>query len=111
MKISISKEEEITRTVSITGKPEVVNRVLTLLAMIEYNGAVGHSGNFSIAFDGDGSDKIKLEGVDDVRKQNKDGFNACSGYGGMVEIVGENGKFFVTTKDRDVELKKIYPKD
>lgn len=106
------KNEKATtaHTVTISGEPEKVNRVLALLAMIQFNGHVGHSGIFGISWDGDGSDKIDIDGLKQVFIDNKDGINACTSYGGYVEFVGESGNFFVGS-GKDLNTKKVWPKE
>ena len=51
------------RTWTMTGSEEVLDRVETLLAAIQWAGDVGHSTTYAIDIDGDGSDRMKLDGA------------------------------------------------
>lgn len=110
-KKSVSAEVKET-VVTLKGKPECVDRVLALLTMVYLNGSYGHSGLFGISWDGDGSDKFDLsfDGQKEFIKQNKDGVNACSDYGGNVEYVGEGNTYFVQN-GKDTTNKRVWPKD
>jgi len=105
--LSEASKDVITVEVKLIGTPACVERVMSLLGMIQYNGAVGHSGIFGISWDGDGADKIKIEGpIPDHRKA----WNATSSYGGYVEIMGEGGKSYVV-RGTDISTKRVYPED
>lgn len=86
------KEGEVSKTLTISGEPEKVDRVLALLALIYYNGHWGHSGTFGIIWDGDGSDSIDID-ID--LSEYRDLTNTLSSYGGEAEIVGEDRTPFV----------------
>ena len=113
MKISISKgPKKVEKVVTISGSNQAVNRVLSLLTMVHLNGQWGHSGLFGISWDGDGADNIGLdfENIKEFIKQNKDGINACSSYGGEVEYVGEGGNYHVINA-KDIQHKRVWPKE
>ncbi len=99
IKISLSKAKpEAERTVVLKGSQECVDRVATFLGMLVYNGNIGHSGVFGLGWDGDGSDKLDVDGIDDA--VNKDGYAACGAYGGDVEVMGDSGSFYVYTTSK-----------
>ena len=109
MRIHISTSSSKPQTsvdIKISGSEENVQRVLSLLGMIQYNGAVGHSGIFGITWDGDGADNIKIEGP---LPNDKDALEATSSYGGYVEFVGERGQFYVVN-GKDAHTTKVWPK-
>ena len=95
----IKKDTDTKVEITLEGAPEAVRRILRLLACIEYNGSVGHSGLFGISWDGDGADRIRIKGLpkDIDRKQ----FGAMSNYSSILEYVGEGEKCYITKIDRD----------
>lgn len=95
----VRKPDDVDAKVTLSGSKECVRRVQRLLACIEYNGGVGHSGTFGISWDGDGADTIRIDGLpkDIDRKQ----FEAQSSYGGAVEVVGEGETCFVLDNSTD----------
>lgn len=95
----VRKPDDVDAKVTLSGSKECVRRVQRLLACIEYNGGVGHSGTFGISWDGDGADRIRINGLpkDIDRKQ----FEAQSNYGGEVEVVGEGEKCYVLNSSKD----------
>lgn len=62
--ISNSAKDEVSIDIKLTGSKEAVDRVSAFLSCLDYNGAVGHSATFALPWDGDGSDKLKVEGID-----------------------------------------------
>ena len=50
-----------TREYKMTASGEVLNRLEMFLRVLITAGNVGHSGTFGMGFDGDGSDKLKVE--------------------------------------------------
>jgi len=56
------KDEE-TRSYEVTGKPEQLDNLEKLLKWVEYCGNVGHSGTAKLSVDGDGSARLKFDGV------------------------------------------------
>lgn len=94
--LAYGEEPEVTRTITLTGTPERVQRVINLLLMVRNFGGWGHSGTFGIAWDGDGSDKIQVEGA--TREEEAIAHDLCeatSRHGGEIEIVGDNNSSFV----------------
>lgn len=49
---------------TLRGTEESLRKVLSLLAQLQYNGRVGHSGTWYIHFDGDGSDFLDVQPAD-----------------------------------------------
>lgn len=105
MKVKLDLKKKLDeRTITIKGKPECVNRILTLLAMIQINGDNGHSGTFGmsckgISWDGDGSDQVTIDGIKDIIANNKELIGKCSDRGGFAEVVGENNRFYTLNGD------------
>jgi hypothetical protein len=87
----VEADDKVSVDIKLTGNKACVERVLSLFGMIQFNGNVGHSGVFGISWDGDGSDKIKVEGP---IPDHKEAWNATSSYGGYVEMMGEGGKSY-----------------
>lgn len=54
-------EKQKTIELKLTGNEEMINKVLSLLSLVAYNGNIGHSGYFFISCDGDGWDRLKIE--------------------------------------------------
>ena len=111
-------EDPLKVTVTIGGEREKVERVLALLYLVYRNGEVGHSGTFGIGWDGDGNDKIDLEGMESYKDKFHDLAEALSSYGGDAEIVGEGGTGFIMRPGHDeaqdyhyVKSTKVFPKD
>ena len=94
-KKSTSREQSVEKTITLTGSPDAVNRVLAFLGMLQFNGNVGHSGMFALGWDGDGADQLQVSGIEDVAKQCRDGYNACTSYGADLEYMGSFGSFGV----------------
>jgi hypothetical protein len=110
-----SGEGDVSKTITLTGKPECVERTLALLSMLHLNS--GHSGYFAISWDGDGADYLRVSGKDYDSKKYKDLVNALSSWGGAVEVVGENNVGFCLDAKLDTEQnyarlasKSVYPK-
>lgn len=108
----VRKPDDVDAKVTLSGSKECVRRVQRLLACIEYNGGVGHSGTFGITWDGDGSDHIRIDGLpkDIDRKQ----FEAQSNYGGEVEVVGEGESCYVLNSSKDpnhpyLKSRRVWP--
>lgn len=59
--LSMSKVENVTVDIKLTGSEEFVAQVLWHLKAIEYMGSVGHSTMLGIDVDGDGSDRLRVE--------------------------------------------------
>ncbi len=107
MKLIHPMKSMIAVPLTITGEPECVDRVLAILGMIHLFSSWGHSGTFGIAWDGDGSDKVEIQGSAFDPTMYKDLAEATSNHGGDIEIVGADrtafsGKFAETPK-------KVFP--
>lgn len=95
--VSESKNKTESVTVTLSGNANSLTRVLAFLAMLRYNGQVGHSGMFALGWDGDGSDRLDIDSpdIDAITTQLKEGFNACSSTSGDIEYMGDLGSFGV----------------
>jgi hypothetical protein len=108
----VRKPDDVDAKVTLSGSKECVRRVQRLLACIEYNGGVGHSGTFGITWDGDGSDHIRIDGLPkDIDKKQ---FEAQSNYGGEVEVVGSGESCYVLNSSRDpshpyLKSRRVWP--
>jgi hypothetical protein len=73
----------------VTGTPEALKTLTNLLAAIQWNTNVGHSCKVAAYFDGDGADKIRIDGLPD--NLGADMAEAASSYGDgfMMEISAE----------------------
>lgn len=72
-----SETEKVTLTIEAT--PDAMKRLLNLLGAIQYNTGVGHSCSMGAFFDGDGPDKVWVEGLpDENKKLGADMASACS---------------------------------
>lgn len=81
------REGEVTKTYKITAKPEILKRVEAFIAHLQYVGNIGHSGLFAMGFDGDGSDKMTVEGIPDYKKLGVEVKQDQTNRNGPVEIV------------------------
>lgn len=57
------KTTQVTKTYAVTTSPEVHRKLEMFLALLHYN--AGHSGTFGMQFDGDGSDRLRVEPAPD----------------------------------------------
>ena len=53
-----------TRTFTITASAVLLRRIERFLALLHYNSGFGHSGLFAMPLDGDGNEKVKVDGLD-----------------------------------------------
>lgn len=82
-----------TKIFMISASPAVLRRLERFLALLHYSSIFGHTGLFAMPLDGDGNEKVKVEGIDQ-----RLGFevDAIGGVGYDVEIARDNsysGKF------------------
>lgn len=75
----------VTKTFTITADPHTMKRFEKFLCFFHYNG--GHSGLFGMYFDGDGSDRLKVDPAPD--KGTRD-YARISYSGQDIEIANEN---------------------
>lgn len=94
--------------ITLRGSEECVQRVKALLALISLNGGWGHSGIFGISWDGDGADKLQIEGFDPA--EFKDLAQALGDGGRSVEYVCEGG-IGRTFSSKEGTSKTLYPPD
>jgi hypothetical protein len=83
----------ITKTITITTDSTMMKRIERFLALLHYNSCFGHSGLFGMYLDGDGWEKVKVEGLDRRLALEVD---AIGGVGYDIEIAQDNsyiGKF------------------
>lgn len=78
-----------TMTLQIEGSGEAFDTLVNLLAAIQWAGSAGHSGKFGCFIDGDGADKIRIEGL--PPNQGSDMARATCEYGGDYEMFHANG--------------------
>jgi hypothetical protein len=71
--------ETQTLDLKVEATPEAMKTLVNLLAAIQYNTGVGHSCTMGAFFDGDGVDKVWIEGLPD--NLGKEMATACSSYG------------------------------
>jgi hypothetical protein len=64
--------------IHLEGNEEGVKRILKLIDLLHYNGNIGHSGQWWISFDGDGSDKVDMVTKEDVDAIKTDGVGEVS---------------------------------
>lgn len=93
-----------TLTVTITGKPENVDRVEALLSLLSLNSTYGHSGVFGISWDADGADFVQIVGIDTAPY--KDLVDALGNHGAAVEYIGEGG---TGCTYNSTGTKRVYP--
>lgn len=99
-------------TLTIEGTEEALKTVANLLAALQWAGSAGHSGKFGCFFDGDGADKISIEGLPD--NVGADMANATCAYGGDYEIFHATGAWCesgVRTEDNPTGMRvtRVYP--
>lgn len=56
--------EKETKTFAITASPTIMKRIERFLALLHFNSSFGHSGLFAMALDGDGNEKVSVDGID-----------------------------------------------
>ena len=56
-------DEQLTVTI-VASDPEVMLKIRRWLSWMHYNTAWGHSGTVAMDLDGDGSDRVRVEGMD-----------------------------------------------
>lgn len=101
----------------ISGSPEAIQTITNLLAVIEWNCQVGHSATVGAFFDGDGADKITIEGIPDANKKlGRDMAQACSSYGDdiLARIASGTAAVLNTVYKEGVESVRttvVYPPD
>lgn len=81
----------VTKTFTISASPDVMRRFERFLAFFHYNG--GHSGIFGMPFDGDGSDRMRIEPPPPllVDENNYSEVGKIGGTGLELEIANDNG--------------------
>lgn len=100
----------------ISGSPQAIQILTNMLAAIEWNCNVGHSCIVAAPFDGDGADKIVIEGLPEANKKlGQEMANACSSYGDslMMLIQDKTSISYNTRRDGTLPTYKstmVYPK-
>lgn len=90
MRILASKPAEVEMNLTIKGTPEAMRTLSNLLGAIQRNTGVGHSCVHAAFFDGDGADKISIDGLPDD-SVGSEMAAACSSYGdGFCAMFGAN---------------------
>lgn len=110
-----------TKKVQLTleGTPEALKTMLNFLAAVQYNTGVGHSCVTAAFFDGDGADKIAVEGIPKENLEaGKAMATACSDQGdGLMAMVGSDTAVAYATTYHELDGKtvqvvhstKVYP--
>ena len=111
-----SSKYEAEVTLTIKGNADVVERVKALLFTMGWASGVGHSGFFGTDVDGDGADRLYVEGLSkDEEKEYAKLANALSDYGGHVEAIGGAGDsaYCLDNNRNEPYLKRttVYPKE
>jgi hypothetical protein len=103
-----------TMVLKIEGSGEAFDTLVNLLAAIQWAGSAGHSGKFGCFIDGDGADKIRIEGLppNDGSKMAQ----ATCEYGGDYEMFHANGAWCesgVRTEEvpTGVKVTKVWPSE
>lgn len=99
--IALSAEPDVEKTITLKGSQNAIDRILAFLGMLQYNGAVGHSGTFGLGWDGDGSDKLESTELEPIIALYKAGYEACSSYGCSIEYMGDLGSFYAANFAKD----------
>jgi hypothetical protein len=87
LKAKLDGRETQTLDLKIEATPEAMKTIVNLLAAIQYNTGVGHSCTIGAFFDGDGADKVWVEGLPD--NLGKEMASACSSHGdGVLAMIG-----------------------
>ena len=102
-------QEPETRTYTLTATPEILAMIERLFALMWICGAWGSSRNFSMWFDGDGRDRLKVEepkGIVDTYR---------AGVGKAVEggydTISVNDGFYCITSGSDEKVRRHYKDD
>ena len=75
----LAAAEQETLEISITASPDMLKRIVNLLGVIQWNSSVGHSATVGTFVDGDGADRITVDGLPDG--DYRDMAEALSSYG------------------------------
>jgi hypothetical protein len=97
---------------TIEGSGEAFDTLVNLLAAIQWASGAGHSGKFGCFVDGDGADKIRIQGL--PPNQGADMANATCSHGGDYEIFHSLGAWCesgVRTENNPTGMKvtKVWP--
>ncbi|MYE06892.1 MAG: hypothetical protein F4Y04_06695 [Chloroflexi bacterium] len=101
----MTRRQKETRAYRITAEPAVLDRLERLLAVMQYSGDVGHTGTFGMWLDGDGADRLKVEGF--ATGKYRKGCEKITGVGYHVEMATDHG-FSGTFLDRGKQSKWSY---
>ena len=101
-----------TMNLTIEASQEAFDTLVNLLAAIQWASSVGHSGKFGCYIDGDGADRIRINGL--PNNTGADMANATCAYGGDYEIFHALGAWCesgVRTEDNPTGVKatKVWP--
>lgn len=109
--LATSGEVELNLKIRCSGDAGLT--LINLLAAIEYNTNVGHSCTIGAFFDGDGADKISIEGLPD--NKGKDMAEACGNHGDdLMAHIGDYSASVYNTSYNDtgeqvLRRKTVYP--
>ena len=86
-RLLLADSEETVLNLTIKCKGEAALTLINLLGAIQYNTQVGHSCVIGAFFDGDGADKLEIEGLPE--NEGSKMADACSNYGdGLLALIG-----------------------
>ncbi len=109
---AIEGRDTKTMTLTIEGTGEAFDTLVNLLAAIQWAGSAGHSGKFGCFIDGDGADKIRIEGL--PPNQGGEMARATCEYGGDYEMFHATGAWCESGIPTDenplgMRVKKVWP--
>lgn len=109
---SIEGRPTKTMTLTISGTGEAFETLVNFLAAAQWASQVGHSGKFGCFIDGDGADKIEIEGL--PQNQGARMAKATCEHGGDYEIFHATGAWCesgVRTEDNPtgVRVTRVWP--
>ena len=79
----------VSKTFTVTAEPAVMRKLERLLALMHFATHWGHTGIFGMHLDGDGADKLTVEGAD--LDSCRAGVSRITGVGYDVELATGNG--------------------
>lgn len=111
--LAARSDEDVEVTLVVKGSPNAVKTLVNLVGAIQYNCQVGHSAMVGAFFDGDGADKISVDGLPD--KLGADMAKACGSYGdSLLACIGPSTALSYNTRYDDngntlYDFKRVFP--
>jgi hypothetical protein len=90
----LNQNDLVNVPLTLSGKRIDVDRLISLLALINASASGGHSIIYGMAVSGSDSDSVAIEGIDDALVSKEAAVIACAAVGGFIEYVGANGTFY-----------------